>query len=119
MIRVEKYAQQRAEVVKQTEAILAAADTDNDGILTEEQQTEFDGLKAKRAKLDEAIARERELIEAEKSAPAVMVSTCPSISGGSHHSPFSNFSMISARVMYAFSNHQRASFGSCATGSMY
>ena len=72
MIRVGKYAQQRAEVVEQTEAILAAADTDNDGILTEEQQTEFDGLKAKRAKLDEAIARERQFIEAEKSAPAVL-----------------------------------------------
>ncbi len=72
MTRLERYVQQRAEVVEQSEAILTAAEQDNEGDLSDEQQEEFDGLKAKRLKLDASIARERDQIEAERSAPAVI-----------------------------------------------
>ena len=71
MTRLERYRKQHADIREQMGAILAAAESQEDGRLSEDQQTEYDGLKAKMASVNEAISREQELIEAELAAPAV------------------------------------------------
>ena len=71
MTRLENYRKQHADIREQMTAILAAAESQEDGRLSEDQQKEYDGLKAKLASVTEAIGREQELVEAEKIAPAV------------------------------------------------
>ena len=73
MTRAEKYRQERNAVLDKMDAINAAvaADPSADGHLSEAQQAEWDGLKAKAATLKDAIAREEEIEREERRAPAV------------------------------------------------
>lgn len=65
-----KYQGQLADIQEKMEAIHNAADADQDGILTDEQQAEWDTLKAKREKVRQAEARAKELHEAKLREPA-------------------------------------------------
>lgn len=72
MKRLLKYQQARSAVVEQMEALAAAADEENDGELTEEQQEQWDGHAAELKAIDAKIQREKDLAEAERTAPAVV-----------------------------------------------
>ena len=78
MTRLLKYQQQLAEITDQLEAIHATADAEQEGVLTEEQQTEWDGLKAKRDQVQVSIVREEELREARRNEPAARSTADPS-----------------------------------------
>ena len=73
MIRLDTYQKKHTEIREKMEAILAATESQEDGRLTEDQQTEYDGLKGKLANITDAIGREQELIKAELAAPAVQI----------------------------------------------
>ena len=47
MTRLQQYQQKATSLKEQMEAMLAAADADNEGIMTAEQKIEYDGIKAK------------------------------------------------------------------------
>ena len=71
MIRLQEYETKHAEIREEMEGILVAAEA-TEGVLTEDQQTEYDGLKAKLATVNAAIQREKDLMEAERSAPVIL-----------------------------------------------
>lgn len=70
MNRLAKYRKQHAETRELMGAILTAAEA-TDGVLTDAQQKDYDGHKAKLATVEASIARENELAEAERRMPAV------------------------------------------------
>ncbi|KKM68048.1 hypothetical protein LCGC14_1464830 [marine sediment metagenome] len=72
MIRLQKYQSDHAEIRESMESIVAAAEADNDGELTEEHEAEFKELQAQLAKVNVKFQREKDLIEAEKSAPVIL-----------------------------------------------
>ena len=65
-----QYQEQLADIQKKMEAIHKAADDEQDGILTDEQQTEWDSLKAQREQVKVTEARASELREERRTAPA-------------------------------------------------
>lgn len=65
-----QYQEQFADIQEKMEALHKAADAEQDGILTEEQQAEWDGLKAKREQVKAAETRAIELREQRRTAPA-------------------------------------------------
>ncbi len=71
MTRLEQYQQKSAALLDQREAILAVADKDNDGELTEDQQAEYDKLKTAWKSNEQLVADQREIEAAERVAPAV------------------------------------------------
>lgn len=71
MNRLAKYQAQRAETLTKIDALLEAASATDDGRITAAQQPEYDALKARVASLDVSIKQEQDLIEAERTAPAV------------------------------------------------
>ena len=68
-----QYDQQLAEITDKLEVIHKTADDDQDGILTDEQQTEWDGLLEKRKQVEAQKARAVELREQRRNAPAARV----------------------------------------------
>ncbi len=67
-----QYDTQLAEITKKLEVIHKTADDDQDGILTDEQQTEWEGLLEKRKQVEAQKSRAVELREQRRNAPAVM-----------------------------------------------
>jgi len=65
-----QYQEQRADIQEKMEALHKTADDDQDGILTEEQQVEWDALKAQREEVKATEARASELREERRNAPA-------------------------------------------------
>jgi len=71
MKRLAKYQAQHADIRAKIEALLAAAEANDDARFTEAQQAELTSLKAKLVGLDTLIGEEKALIEAERHAPAI------------------------------------------------
>ena len=73
MNRLARFRRDYKAVLDQMEVInaAAAADEENDGRLTEEQETEYAALRERATTLQTAIDRERELEDAERTAPAI------------------------------------------------
>ncbi len=71
MTRLEQYQQKSAALLDQREAILATADKDHNGELTEDQQAEYDKLKIAWQANERLVADQREIEAAERVAPAV------------------------------------------------
>jgi HK97 family phage major capsid protein len=65
-----QYQEQLADIQEKMEAIHKTADAEQDGILTEEQQAEWDALSAKREQVKATEARAIELREERRNAPA-------------------------------------------------
>lgn len=73
MTRLQRYQQQRAAVLDEMKAINEAAEAseDQDGRLSDEQETEYAACKERLTQLNTAIEREQEVEAAERAAPAI------------------------------------------------
>ena len=74
-----KYKQKIAELTDQLEAIHRTADAGQDGILSNKQQVEWDGLISERSQEQAALDREVELMEQRRRAPAARTASADGI----------------------------------------